>query len=155
VVTEFTRYTIDKVWYTYINRSWSAGIPKKEVEMSVALAFKCSKCGAKTDWDFDLGPSPLCTSCWDSQVEIIHREKVAAYQRDYRQRNREKAAANKRDYRQRNREKAAAYRRDYYQRNREKVAAYRRDYYQRNREKAAANRRDYYQRNREKVACCP
>ena len=27
---------------------------------------RCSVCGAETDWDYNLGESPLCAECWDA-----------------------------------------------------------------------------------------
>ena len=66
---------------------------------------KCSKCGAETDWDIELGPNPFCLYCWDEQVEKAFRERVAASQRDYREKNRERVAAYQRDYYEKNRER--------------------------------------------------
>lgn len=36
--------------------------------------YLCTKCRAKTDWDFDLGTRVLCLPCWDQEIsELDHR----------------------------------------------------------------------------------
>ena len=65
----------------------------------------CHLCGHKIGaWNKDpykIGDRPVCDRCWknggDHLAEDIHREKVAGYQRAYREKNREKVAAQKRE----------------------------------------------------------
>ncbi len=54
---------------------------------------KCSKCGRRTIWDIGIIGSPLCKKCWDNESSKDYKEKVAAGQRAYRERNKEKVAA--------------------------------------------------------------
>ena len=76
----------------------------------------------------------------------LKQQKVAAYNRAYREANKEKLAAQKRAYREANKEKVAAQQRAYYEANKEKVAAQQRAYREANKEK----QREYNRRYRAK-----
>lgn len=89
-----------------------------------------------------------------------NREKICAYQREYRDANKEKM----REYYETNREKIREYReankekiREYRETNREKNRAYQLEYYETNKEKIReyreANKEKISARNREKVTC--
>ena len=65
----------------------------------------CHLCGHKIgSWNTDpylIGDRPVCDRCWNSSgdqlAEASNREKVAAKQRAYRERNREQVAAKLRE----------------------------------------------------------
>ncbi|MDA8113972.1 MAG: hypothetical protein M0Z43_04495 [Acidithiobacillus sp.] len=76
----------------------------------------CHLCGHRIGaWNTDpykIDDRPVCDRCWNNGgnqlAESSNREKVAAYQRAYREQNREKVAAYRRAYYEQNREKVAA-----------------------------------------------
>ncbi|MCC7196373.1 MAG: hypothetical protein IT356_12540 [Gemmatimonadaceae bacterium] len=96
----------------------------------------CPDCGHRHD-----RVSVRCADC------AARRQTVAAYQRQYRERNRETVAAKQRQYYERNRETVAAKKRQYYERNRETVAAYQRQC------RAAGHVIEYQGRGRPPVMC--
>jgi hypothetical protein len=81
-----------------------------------------------------------------------NKEKIAATNKIWRQENKESLVAKAKVYYQENREKIAAYNKVYQQENREKVAAREKVYRQENKEKVAATSKIWYQENKEKVA---
>jgi len=80
------------------------------------------------------------------------KEKVADYNKAYREANKEKAAAYDKAYRESNKEKVAAYDKAYREANKEKLAAYDKAYRESNKEKRVAQKKVYYQANKEKLA---
>ncbi len=87
----------------------------------------CSRCGAETWWYQELGPDPLCESCWDDDTggltsnakvgiePLLAPPELAANQRAYRQAHKAAAAANQRAYRQAHKAEYAAHQRAYNQ----------------------------------------
>ena len=75
------------------------------------------------------------------------KQKVAAYQKAYREANREKVAARNKAWYEANREKVAARNKAWYEAKREKVAAYQKAYREANREKVAAYQKAYREAN--------
>ncbi|MBA7627271.1 hypothetical protein ES703_34733 [subsurface metagenome] len=88
--------------------------------MVTELRVRCSKCGAATDWDTELGEQPLCVDCWDDRAGVGNQ--VAAYQRRYYQEHQDQAAAYQRRYRQEHQDQVAARQRRYYQEHQYQVA---------------------------------
>ena len=58
--------------------------------------YRCSKCGALTEWDDCLG-KPLCVKCWDKLVE----ENILAEKAEYNRRYYEAHRAEKAEYKPR------------------------------------------------------
>ena len=81
-----------------------------------------------------------------------NREKIAAYMKVYCEENKEQLSQKRKVYNQKNKEKKAAYNKVYQQENREKISAQEKVYYQKNKEKKAAYNKVYNQKNREKIA---
>ena len=80
----------------------------------------------------------------------MEKQKVAEYQKAYREANREKVAEYQKAYYEANREKVAAQQKAYYEANREKVAAQRKAYYEANREQLRERARNYMRAYRTK-----
>ena len=87
-------------------------------------------------------------AAYDKVYSQKNKEKKAAYAKVYYQENKEKRAAYHKVYNQENKEKRAAYAKE----NKEKKAAYDKVYSQKNKEKKAAYHKVYYQKNKEKRA---
>ena len=81
-----------------------------------------------------------------------NREKIVAYMKVYCEENKEQLSQKRKVYNQKNKEKKAAYNKVYQQENREKISAQEKVYYQKNKEKKAAYNKVYNQKNREKIA---
>ena len=94
------------------------------IESLKPILYKCTRCGADTEWDFNLGIDPLCANCWDNASEKYLKEIFAAGHRAYREANKDKVAAGQRAYREANKDKVAAWQRAYREANKDKVAAY-------------------------------
>lgn len=59
----------------------------------------------------------------------ISKEKKAAYDRQYREKNKEKSVAREKEYYKTNKQKIATKNKNYYAKNKEKLLAYNRNYY--------------------------
>ena len=64
--------------------------------METILKYKCSVCGAETDWDELLEGEPLCVACWDIRAGVDNE--LAAYRRRYYQEHKDELAAYQRRY---------------------------------------------------------
>lgn len=73
--------------------------------MEVAIKYKCTSCGAETDWDFALGDNPICVTCWDRGFKSANKRRA----RDRR-------------YYQKHKAERTAYQRRYYQEHKDEVA---------------------------------
>jgi hypothetical protein len=94
------------------------------MQQLVMEGYFCSICGQKTEWDYTLGPNPLCVNCWDKQTESWNP--AAAYKRAYRQEHKDEVAAYQRAYYQEHKDEVAAHKRAYYQEHKDEVAAHKR-----------------------------
>jgi DNA-directed RNA polymerase subunit RPC12/RpoP len=71
--------------------------------MEKPKVYICTRCGAETPWDEDLGPEVLCSKCWDDRSGVDNER--AASQRRYNQEHKEELAAYKRRYYQEHKER--------------------------------------------------
>ena len=117
------------------------------VKVATKTCRTCHECKPVNLFRKKINKCKACLAAYKREYQQKNKEKVAAYHREYRQQNKEK----RREYYKTNKEKVAAYQREYFQQNKEKVAAYKREYRQRNKEEIAAKKREHYQENKEKI----
>ena len=79
------------------------------------------------------------------------KEKVAAYNKAWREANKEKLPAKKKAYYEANKEKILVVRKAYYEANKEKAAASSKAYKEANKETLAAKNKAYYEANKESI----
>mgnify|MGYP001597355885 FL=1 len=97
----------------------------------------CKKCQTETE-RYHGGDCKPCAKLMSKAYHDAHKEKISAYQAEYRITNREKALAYHSVYYAKNRDRFAAKGAAYYAENREKIAAYQTAYNAANREKIKA-----------------
>mgnify|MGYP003152440700 CR=1 FL=1 len=80
------------------------------------------------------------------------KEQIAAYKKEYYEKNREQIASKAKEYNKLNKEQIAARQKEYYEKNKEQIVARNKEYYEKNRERWLDYRKEYYKNNKEQIA---
>ena len=80
------------------------------------------------------------------------KEQIAAYHKEYREKNKEQIAAYRKEYNKKNKEQKAAYDKEYRKNNKEQKAAYNKEYNETHKEQKIASNKRHYERNKEYIS---
>ena len=70
------------------------------------------------------------------------KEQIAAYNKEYNEKNKERLAAYNKEYREKNKERLASWSKEYYEKNKERIITYAKEYREENKEEIAIKKEE-------------